>query len=112
MSGKGGGVRTGTLAFGMTPNEPEPAESGRSKVDPEQVGSKRYRKARVLEALSGAPSGLTVEETCLQLGMPHQSVSPRFVELFREGRIVRSGERPTTSGRPAAVYFKNAFWTP
>ena len=98
--------------WSLTPTEPEPAESSRSRLSPDAVGSKTHRKAQVLDALSRAPAGLTVEETCTKLGMPHQSVSPRFTELFREGRIVREGERNTSSGKPAAIYFRNAFWTP
>jgi hypothetical protein len=52
--------------------------------------------------------GATCDEAQLQLGMTHQSCSPCFTALSKEGRIADSGtRRRTRSGRNATVWMES-----
>lgn len=49
--------------------------------------------------------GATCDETEIYYGLPHQTVSPRFLELVKRGRLVRTARtRITTYGRKAHVH--------
>lgn len=62
-------------------------------------------KDEVLEAIRSAPGGLTVDAVEAKLARSHQAVSPRVLELRKEGLIHDSGRRAYTRGRRwAAVW--------
>lgn len=48
--------------------------------------------------------GATCDELEVELGEPHQTISPRVHELMWRGRIESSGQRPTRFGREASVW--------
>ena len=49
--------------------------------------------------------GATCEEVEFVCGLSHQTASARISELLRDGLITIRGQRPTSSGRMARVYF-------
>jgi predicted transcriptional regulator len=60
-------------------------------------------RARVLQALREWP--LTADETAYAIEESILTVRPRVTELFKDGRIFRTGERRLNrSGREAHVY--------
>lgn len=61
---------------------------------------------RILAAMrEHFPDGCTTDEMEIHLGGRHQSVSARFNDMMRDGRIVATGRtRKTSSGRDAIVW--------
>ena len=59
-------------------------------------------RTKVLDLVSQSP--VTCDEIEAALGMTHQTASARLTELFQASRVVRTGKRPTRSGRSAWVY--------
>lgn len=61
---------------------------------------------RVLDHVrSAGRHGCICDEVMRDLGLTHQTASPRFTELEAKGWIRRTGERRLTrSGNPAAIY--------
>ena len=61
---------------------------------------------RVLDHVrSAGRHGCICDEVMRDLGLTHQTASPRFTELESKGWIRRTGERRLTrSGNPAAIY--------
>lgn len=75
-------------------------------LEAERSIDKAAIRQRVVDAIADqGRRGATSDEIEAVTGMPHQTVSARFVEARRLGLIVATGEkRPTRSGRRAAVY--------
>ena len=62
-------------------------------------------RMKIFKEIAFEPAGWTCDELEVHMGMRHQTVSPRLLELVEAGRIEDSGERrPTRSGRGARVY--------
>lgn len=62
-------------------------------------------RAQVLAFIAGRGEwGATSDEAEAALGMSHQTVSARFVELKANGSLRSAGRRPTRSGRSAGVW--------
>lgn len=63
-------------------------------------------RERVFEAIRLAGSGgLTADEAAAAVGRPQAYVRPRVTELFKVGRITRTGERrPNSTGLRAWVW--------
>lgn len=96
------------------------APRGTSEIAAQQIGKAAPNlRQRIFDAIAAAgPRGLTDDEAEALLGIKPQSYTPRRGELVRLGLVVDSGERrPTSSGRPAAVWVAVAFagngpWSP
>jgi hypothetical protein len=63
----------------------------------------------VYETILASPGGMTSDDVELELGMKHQTISPRIRELFLARVLIKDGRRLTSSGRSAAV-FKVGEW--
>jgi hypothetical protein len=62
------------------------------------------QRARVLAWIRQQPNGATRQEVSMGLGVPINSICPRFGELLKAGAIRETGKtRPTISGRAAEV---------
>lgn len=48
--------------------------------------------------------GVTSDEAEVELGMSHQTCSPRFTDMKRDGELEWVGERPTRSGKKAGAW--------
>lgn len=66
--------------------------------------------SRILTAIRARGTfGMTCDDVEVVLGMPHQTVSARFRDLFERGMIARTDKkRKTRSGRNAFVYIANS----
>lgn len=63
------------------------------------------QRARVLDFIRRQMHGATRQEASLALGIPIQSICPRFDDLKKSGAIRDTGRtRKTTTGRAAAVW--------
>jgi hypothetical protein len=62
------------------------------------------RRELVYRCIKVCTMGITVDELASQWNEPPNNLSGRFSELARDGRIVKSGTRPTRSNCPAAVW--------
>ncbi|TXH57058.1 MAG: hypothetical protein E6Q97_05045 [Desulfurellales bacterium] len=64
-----------------------------------------HLRGEIYDLVAKSHDGMTCDEAEEITGRPHQSVSPRFLELRKMGRIVDSGiRRKTRSGRSATVW--------
>lgn len=63
---------------------------------------KATMRRQVLELVTRSPR--TCDEIEAALNMSHQTASARLTELYHACQIVRTGRRPTRSGRQAWVY--------
>lgn len=69
------------------------------------LGGKAAQRERVYEAIKQTGNyGRTLDELAQWWAVGPNSISGRFSELARDGRIVRIGRRPTRSGCSAAVW--------
>lgn len=65
----------------------------------------KVQRERVHAAIAAAgDAGLTVDELSARWEVPPNSISGRFSELKRAGRIAACGRRPTRSGSTATAY--------
>lgn len=63
------------------------------------------KRLQILEWIrSCGPRGATCDEVEQALGMSHQTASARIRELATDNHLDTNGERPTRTGRAAAVY--------
>lgn len=77
-------------AFSLEANEK--AESAKDKD-----------RARIVRLLDAHSAGLTCEEIESRLRMKHQTASARLTELKRDGVVIVSGRRRTSTGTQAGV---------
>ncbi len=62
-------------------------------------------RARVLAEIVAAPDGMTADEVATALQRSVLSIRPRVTELYKQGKIGRTGDRRTNaSGMTAHVY--------
>jgi hypothetical protein len=90
-------------------NEPHPPYAAGSETSREAAESVAHvapsLREHVFAIIRQHSDGLTCDQVEAITGRPHQTISARFYELRKMGRLIGSGWRYTRSGRKAVVYF-------
>lgn len=93
----------GGAPYPASPGYKEPTTSKEAAA--KMRGRAKTLRERALEAIRGAPAGMTADEVAQGLGETVLAVRPRISELNAEGSIYSSGVRRTNlSGLKAKVW--------